>query len=352
MSRTGKPGTEPAPAYFSPRNILIIRLRRIGDVVMTTPAVAELRRAFPRAIITYLIEEPFRRLVEGHPDIDRVIAVPERQKAREFVALMRRIRKEAFDTVLDFHGGPRAWFITLFSGAIRKIGYQVKYKSFIYDLKVPRDRPQGPIHSVENHLNLVRGLGVEAGQAPSLKLSKPKEEEVRRIDRIWEENHLSGSKVVAVHISAGNKFRDWGAENWAALVGELGGLDGVKVLLVGGEADQDQEKEIRARTGGRPLALVGRLNLAELGEVLARASLFVGPDSGPMHIAAAVGAPIVALFGPTLPAHFAPWRAKAVLLEKRLACRPCRQRECVSQDFRCLRGIMVEDVLAAARTLL
>jgi len=100
------------------------------------------------------------------------------------------------------------------------------------------------------------------------------------------------------------------------------------------------------------LDLTGKTSLTELVALLERSKLVIANDSGPMHIAAAAGAPIVALFGPTLPAHFAPWRAKAVLLEKRLACRPCRQRECVSQDFRCLRGIMVEDVLAAARTLL
>jgi len=352
LSRTAKPGTEPAPDAASPTKILIIRLRRIGDVVMTTPAVAVLRRAFPQAMITYLIEEPFRRLVEGHPDIDRVIALPERQKVGELAALVRRIRKEGFDAVLDFHGGPRASFIAFFSGAKRKIGYETKYRRFIYDVKIPRGRPEGPVHSVENHLNLVRALGVEAAEAPRLKLPKAAEEEIRRIDRIWKENHLSGSKVVAVHIGAGNRFRDWGAGNWAALTEMLGREDLVRVILVGGEDGREREKEIRAHTGEQPVPLAGRLNLAELGEVLGRVDLFIGPDSGPMHIAAAAGAPIVALFGPTLPAHFAPWRAKAVLVEKSLDCRPCRQRECAHQDFRCILGITVEDVLAAARQLL
>jgi len=309
---------------------------------MTTPAVGALRLAFPEATITYLVEEPFRRLVEGHRDIDRVIAIPEKQTAAGTAALISRVRKAGFDTIVDFHGGPRAFLIALFSGAKRKIGYAVKYKSFIYDVKIPRGRPEGPIHSVENHLNLVKALGVKAAEAPPLKLAGAAAQEVLRINRIWEENRLAGSKVIAVHVGAGNEFRDWGGENWAALAENLGRTAGMRVVLVGGEADREREKEILSRTEGRAMSLVGRLNLAELGEALSRACLFIGPDSGPMHIAAASRIPIVALFGPTLPAHFAPWRAQAVLLEKRLDCRPCRQRECSYRDFRCLRGITVE----------
>ena len=267
-------------------------------------------------------------------------------------ALIGRVRKERFDAIVDFHGGPRAFLITLFSGARRKIGYAVKYKSFIYDVKIPRAKPDGPIHSVENHLNLVKALGVKAGDAPPLKLAGATAEEILRINRVWEENRFAGSKVIAVHVGAGNEFRDWGGENWAALADHLGRMSGVRVVLVGGGADREREKEILTRIEGRAASLVGRLNLAELGEVLGRACLFIGPDSGPMHIAAASGVPIVALFGPTLPAHFAPWRSRAAILEKRLDCRPCRQRECVERDFRCLRGISVDEVLAAAQRLL
>ena len=128
---------------------------------MTTPAVALLRSFLPQAEITYLVEEPFRRLVEGHPRLDRVLAVPAKQSRREFAGLLRRIRKERYDALLDFHGGPRASWITAFSGARHKVGYAIAGKSFLYDLRVPRRPEQGFLHSVQTHAALVRSLGFE-----------------------------------------------------------------------------------------------------------------------------------------------------------------------------------------------
>lgn len=93
--------------------------------------------------------------------------------------------------------------------------------------------------------------------------------------------------------------------------------------------------------------MVGKLNLREVRELISRSALFVGPDSGPMHIAATTSTPIVALFGPTLPAHFSPWQAKAYLIEKDFDCRPCRQKRCIYEDFRCLRSITPDEVFQA-----
>jgi len=101
-----------------------------------------------------------------------------------------------------------------------------------------------------------------------------------------------------------------------------------------------------------PLSLVGKLNLREVKELISYSSLFVGPDSGPMHIAASTSTPIVALFGPTLPANFAPWQAKAYLIEKKFDCRPCKQRQCIHEDFRCLRSITPEEVYQACLRLI
>jgi ADP-heptose:LPS heptosyltransferase len=353
-----------------PAKILLIRLRRIGDVVMTTPAVALLKRRFPGASLTYLVEEPQRRLVEGNPALDRVIAVPARQGAREFAGLMREIRRERFDALIDFHGGPRASWITFASRARLKIGYAIRRKGFLYDLRVPRTGEGGaPIHSVRNHVNLVRALeGASTGGAaiadadiPPLELPAARPEEAERVAAIVRETGAGAwadgaPKVVVLHIGAGNAFRDWGAPNITELVKLLTGVPGVKVALIGAEGDRGREEEVvRAAPPGTVLPLAGRLNLIEIRELIARAALYVGPDSGPMHIAASTATPIVAYFGPTLPAVFAPWRpggGRTVILEKALECRPCRQRECVTADYRCLRAIPPADVFAACRNLL
>jgi heptosyltransferase-1 len=360
LNPTGRPRTDP-------RKILLVRLRRIGDVVMTTPAAALLKKHFPGASVTYLVEEPYRRLVEGHPAVDRVITVPAKQKFGDFLRLARKIRRERFDALLDFHGGPRASWITAASGARLKIGYAIQRKGFLYDVRIPRQGPDGPIHSVLNHVNLVRAMGVDIDDAEIQPLTLPAApaEETARVDRIVKGRAFAAeedprakpgspaaAKFVVLHIGAGNRFRDWGVANAAALVKLLAAEPGVRIALIGADGDRTAEAEIRRAAPDAVLPLAGRLNLIEIRELIARAALYVGPDSGPMHIAASTATPLVAYFGPTLPAVFAPWRpggAPTVILEQSLDCRPCRQRECVTADYRCLLGITPDEVFTACR---
>ena len=347
-----QPAEKPALDPASPSKILLLRLRRIGDIILTTPAVSALKKAFPLASLTYIVEEPYRRLVEGNPDLDRIIAVKPKMSVLEARSLLQHIRNERFDAVLDFHGGPRTSLWTYLSGARIKVGYLIRGKGWPYDKAVPRGNPENPIHSAANHINLARALGAVVGREPGLFLPEARPEEAARVDKIFRDNKLKPARAVVLHVGAGNAFRDWGAENWRALAGRLSARPGVKVILTGGEEDLAREKEILGAGGVAALSLIGRLNLAELREVIRRTALFVGPDSGPMHIAASTETPIVALFGPTLPAHFAPRRRRVVLIEKKLDCRPCRQRECLTGDFRCLRTISVDDVFKACRAFL
>jgi len=347
-------------ADLTPQKILIVRLRRIGDVVMTTPAVTLLKKHFPEASLTYLIEEPYRKLVEGNPCLDRVIVIPPKQKFGEFVRTIREVRKEKYDVLLDFHGGPRASWITLWSGAKLKIGYAIKPKGFLYDIQIPRRGERGPFHSVENHANVVRALGVEFDDAaiPPPLLPAPKPGEVEHVQDILKEAGaagVGGTKIVALHIGAGNRFRDWGAANIARLIDLLARLPAVLIALLGAEGDKRIEAEILKSAKGAVLPLAGKLNLMEIKELISRAALFVGPDSGPMHIAASTPTPIVAYFGPTLPANFAPWGRKegrTVIIEKNISCRPCEQRKCITNDVRCLLTIEPEEVFAACRPFL
>lgn len=343
MNPIEQPRIDPSAAH----KILLIRLRRIGDVVMTTPAVTALKKAFPRAELTYIVEDPYRELVEGNPNLEAVLVLPKKQGRKDFLRFLRRIRKDRYDVVIDFHGGPRASLITFVSGARLKIGYKIKYKSFIYDIKIPRKPKEGDLHSVENHINLVKALGVGIESFPPLHLPPAKKKESDKISSFLTENNSRGKKIIVLHIGAGNAFRDWGLDNLSALMALFSGLPDIQVVLVGNEEDIPSAREILKKSGPHALSLVGKLSLRELKELIALSSLFVGPDSGPMHMAAATSTPIVAYFGPTLPAHFAPWQAQAALLEKPLDCRPCRQRTCQFDDFRCLRSITPEEVYQA-----
>ncbi|MEW5902618.1 MAG: glycosyltransferase family 9 protein, partial [Acidobacteriota bacterium] len=235
MSRREKRKINPPP----PQNILLIRLRRIGDVVMTTPAVAALKRALPEASLSYVIEEPYRRLVEGNPDVDEVITLPPHQSLVGFFNFIGRLRHERYDLVLDFHGGPRASLIALFARAKLKIGYRLKYKKLIYDVRIPRSRGDGYFHSVENHINLIRAAGIRVDEPlPRLTLPQARKEETKKIEKYWSDRGLAAAKVVVLHVGAGNDFRDWGAENLGSLANLLANTPLVKVLLVGAAQDE------------------------------------------------------------------------------------------------------------------
>ena len=314
---------------------------------MTTPAVSALRKGLPEAFISYLVEEPYRELVEGNPALDEVIVIEKDQSKKSLLKLIHKVRKEKFDAVFDFHGGPRASFITWLSKARLKIGYKIKYRNFIYHIKLPRKPKKGHFHSVENHLNFVKALGIDIDPPPPLYLPPAHKSEVEKIEKFLEANGLEGFKTVVIHISAGNEFRDWGKDNWVKLINLLSKKTLVKAVLIGADEDLVAEKQILKKSKGSIHSLVGKLNLREVRELISQSSLFVGPDSGPMHIAASTSTPIVALFGPTLPANFAPWEAIATLIEKKLDCRPCKQRQCVHEDFRCLRSITPEEVYQA-----
>lgn len=314
---------------------------------MTTPSIAALREAFPKAFISYVVEEPYKELVEGNPSLDKVIVLKRKQRIKDFFKLTGQIQKENYDVVLDFHGGPRASLISLLSGAKLKLGYRIKYRNFIYDIKLARGAKSGHLHSVENHLNLVKALGVSIAIPPLLSLPQARATEVEKVKKFIERYQLEGHKIITIHISAGNEFRDWGVDNLVRLSELLTQKPGIQIVLVGASQDLKAEEEILKKSKACLYSLVGKLNLREVRELISRSALFVGPDSGPMHIAATTSTPIVALFGPTLPAHFSPWRAKAFLIEKNFDCRPCKQRRCSYKDFRCLRTITPEEVFQA-----
>ncbi|MFQ6082552.1 MAG: glycosyltransferase family 9 protein [Candidatus Aminicenantia bacterium] len=328
--------------------ILLIRLRVIGDIVTTTPAVTVLRKNFPQAFISYVVEFPYLELVEGNPNINEVIVLDRKSSWSEFREFIKKIRSSKYDLAIDFHGGPRASLITLLSGAKIKVGFKVKYRNIFYHFKVPRGKENGHYHSVESHLNLIKSLGIRIDKIPPLLLPSPSQQEKERIDKFLRDNNLFASKNIVLHISAGNQYREWGIDNLARLVNLFSKKSNLKIILIGNKKDKEIEKELMKKIKFQPLSLVGQLSLRELRELIAQSDLFIGSDGGPMHIAASTNTPIVVFFGPTIPAIFGPWQAKAKIIEKEFDCRPCRQKKCIYQDFRCLRTISPEEVYQAS----
>jgi lipopolysaccharide heptosyltransferase II len=352
--------------------VLLVRLRLIGDVVFTTPAVTAIREAFPDADLTYLVEPSAAAVVAGHPGVDVVTVVPHLRGWRRLaadLALARRLRRARYDLVVDFHGGPRASFLTWATGAPRRVGYAVTGRSWMYTDVVPRPADLRPRHSVENQWDLLAHLGRPLPPAPDRTRHRVRMDEspaaaaaVAR--RLSDAGIGPGHRLIVVHVSAGNPFRRWPADHFVELAVQLAANDpDRRIILTSGPSEAEAARAIVAQARQRlPPATGDRIrtgdeySLVELRSLVARAAVYVGGDSGPLHVAATSDVPIVGLYGPTLPVRSAPWRPDAIpsrAVERLdLACRPCDQRRCVTDDFRCLTGIGPEDVVAAVEQVL
>lgn len=350
------------------KQVLLIRLREIGDVVFTTPAVRALRRLYPDAHISYLVEPAAEPVIRNNPHIDDIVVAPRMRGARGLVdelELVRRLRRSRFDLVVDFHGGPRASILTWLTGAPVRIGYEVRGRSWMYSRVVPRPRELRARHSVENQWDLVAALGVAPPNPKDDPVEMPLDlPSVEEVDRRLAAGGVSGNdRLFVMHVSAGNPFRRWPATSFAAVAAALAGRDSRhRIVVTSGPAERAAAAGvIEAARAALPedararVLACGDFSLPELRALVERAAAYIGGDSGPMHVASASGVPIVGLYGPTLPARSAPWRGSApaeAVEVTGLPCRPCEQRTCEPGDFRCLGWIQPEQVVVSAERVL
>ncbi len=350
--------------------ILLIRLRLIGDVVFTTPAIAALHRHYPNASITYLVEAAAEPVVRHNPHLTEIIVADRPRGWRRVIydlQLARRLRRANFDLVIDFHGGPRSAWLTRATGAPQRIGYALPGRVWAYTTRLPWTRALvPPRHSVENQSDLLAPLlGVAPPDRDHLPVEMPEDAAAARSigGRLTAAGVTENASIVVMHVSAGNPFRRWPADHFAHVAASLASRDSARrIIITSGPSESEAADSIAAtaqeRAGPAASRIVrcGEFDLSELRALVGRAALYIGGDSGPLHIAATTNVPVVALFGPTLPERSMPWRssrAQAIAVDAgQLPCRPCHQRHCVPGDFRCLTTIEPERVVAAAEKLL
>ncbi len=347
--------------------ILLIRLRLIGDVVFTTPIPRALKRTFPDARVSYLVERSAAAVVAGNPHIDEVIVVDRPRglaRVAEDVRLAARLRRARYDVVVDLHGGPRSSWLTWASGARQRIGYATPGRGWMYTRTVERPRELRARHSVVNQWDLLEALDGWPGGAPdpardAVEMALDPAVDARIAQRLRTAGVTATDELMVVHVSAGNPFRRWPEESFTAVVAGLASRsDRRKVILSSGPSDREAAARIAARAraalggaAGRVLDF-GEFDIAELRALVARSRLFIGGDTGPLHVAATTATAIVGLYGPTLAERSAPWRDPRIPTESLhvgdLPCRPCDQRVCAPGDFRCLTTLKPQDVLLAA----
>jgi ADP-heptose:LPS heptosyltransferase len=282
------------------------------------------------------------------------------------MALGRRLRAARYDLAIDFHGGPRASLLTWLTGAPDRVGYRVRGRSWMYTRRVARLRtPQGR-HSVRNQWTLLEALGIAPPEPEAFPVEMAVDSGAAYAvnDRLARAGVGADDRLVVIHVSAGNPFRRWPAAAFATVASTLASRDARRrIVVTSGPSEGDAAGQVIAEARAllpeadrvRVLAC-GEFSLAELRALADRAALYIGGDSGPLHVASTSHVPIVGLYGPTLPRRSAPWRAPIWPVESveidGLDCRPCDQRRCLPGDFRCLTWITPAQVIDASERAL
>lgn len=318
---------------------------------MSTPVVTSLRTAFPTAFLSMLVNPGTEAMIAENPHLDEVLVVERSPSPLRQLRFIVGLRRRRYDLVVDLTDGDRAAILSWITGAPIRVGFNREdlWRGWLYTHLAPAR--QHPISIIRQHLIALEVLGIPAVESMPLLTVRP-DDEVAATVALAAVEIGNGERFVAVHPGARYWFKRWPAERFAVLINYVQGKLGEKVVLVGGDQDREIAEGILGHVGTGRRSLVGHLEPVELAALLRRASLFVGNDSGPMHIAAAMGTPVVGLFGPTDPRVWGPPGHGHVMVHKGIDCRPCFPGGCRRGEESCMRSIGLEEVTLLVERML
>ncbi len=329
-------------------NILLIQLKRIGDLILTVPAIAALRKDFPEARISLVAAHGSRELLPAIPGVDHTLVARGRiSDAPQFFAVAKR----KFDYCLDFSRTDRSALLTVLSGAKRRITYDTIRREPLRQLSYNEFVPSQVrfVHTIDHHLALLAPLGVH-DVSRELHLSLPASAQSKAAEVLAQAG--IEDEFVVLHPGSARSEKFWLARRWAELADRISAEGRLRCVLTGAKSRMEQEHIARIKSHlQHPIVdLSGQLDLLSLGALLQRARLLVTIDSAPVHLAAALGTPQVALFGPTNPFHWRPRTTPAVILR---AGYPSPMIDFLpKQPPRPMKEISTEAVIGAMQTLL
>lgn len=345
----------------APGRILCLRLERIGDLLMTLPALAELRALAPDATIDLVVGSWNAELATTVSSVDRIETLDARWLARgrdghALPGLLKRARGWAryrYDLAINFEPDVRSNLLLAVTGARRLVGFASGGGGPLLDLALPYDPRE---HTTDNAVRLVRaalGGPTAATARPHLRIPEPDREEAARLL-----SRLSPGPRIAIHVSAGRAVKQWPEARFAQVASRLIADRGASIVLTGATEDRAQVDQVRLDLpADRVIDLSGAASLTRLAALLERVSLIVTGDTGPMHLAQAVGTPIVAVFGPSDPRRYAPRGPLDRVVRIDLPCAPCNRirvppARCTGHTPDCLVGVDVAMVLQAVDAVL
>jgi ADP-heptose:LPS heptosyltransferase len=349
------------------KRVLVVRLRSIGDTVLTTPSLIALRRFLPDAQIDILLEDWVAPVLDGFEVIDNVVSIPtmntemaegqghDGKMSRSALVFIRSVialelKKERYDVVFDLHGGPTATFFTAATRARHRVGLRSYRYSFLYNHRLPSPADfwqSRDIHSAEQQLALLGFLGVPVNDRPKTRLTVTDHGRTERVI-------LSASEgpFALMHPTSAFFTKQWPTVNFVRTA-EFLAEKGIRTIAVASR-NENAALEVLKRESTVPITTFDDLTLYEIICLASKADIFVGNDSGIAHIAAAVGTPTVVIFGSSNRTHWRPWTdAPNEIVYEEFACQPCAGYEC--KEFgepRCIRTVSPDRVIDAIGRLI
>ena len=327
------------------KRILIVNVNWLGDTLFATPFIRAVKEHCPGSYIAILTHSRCKEILKGNPYIDEIMVYDEKGRHKHLAgrfSMVARLRSKKFDTAFILRRSFSRTLLLYLSRIPERVGYDSKRAGFLLTKKIPA--PSGDMHKVEYFLGLARGMGIEP-KSKNYEFFISEEDRLASGKILKEEGIRDGEDFVAINAGGNWDLKRWPLENFAKLGDEIFSRFNMKVILVGAEKDVELCKEISGLMKNKPVLLCGKTNLKTLGAIFERARKVISADSGPMHIAVGVKAPVVALFGPTSPGITGPYGdGKFDILQKKIGCEiPCYKLSC--EDNRCMKAITVEDVL-------
>ncbi|MFH1594358.1 MAG: lipopolysaccharide heptosyltransferase II [Candidatus Omnitrophota bacterium] len=336
--------------------ILLTRTDRIGDVVLSTPAIKAVRDKYPDAYIAFMVRPYARDVVEGNPYIDEVIIYDkygEHKNLLNTVLFAISLRKKRFDLAIMLHPTNRAHMIAFAAGISRRVGYDKKL-SFLLTERVPHLKQEGKKHESEYTLDLLETIGIRAkGRELFLPLN---DRDIKNIENTLSEYHLGREALlIAVNPGASCPSKRWRPESFAKVCDGLAEKYKARIIIAADASNSRFADILAGKMRYEPVNLAGKTTVGELAALLSKCDLFISNDSGPVHIACAIGTPTISIFGRGDPGlsseRWGPIGKETRVFHKDVGCDPCLAHNC-KIGFKCLEAITPEEVLSAAEELL
>ncbi len=330
-----------------PKKILVIKPSSLGDIVHGLPFLNAVKDTFPSAEIHWVVAKGLEGLLENHPMVKRLWVINKdqwknlkkiKETAIEIKSLFKKLEDESYDLVIDLQGLLRSGILTYATRASVRVGFKEAREGSIlfYTHKVEGGRE---IHAVDRYLKIASAVGCEI---KDVKFPMPLIKESENVKKLKED---IGDYAVLVPGAR------WKTKRWLpANFGKLASMLDIKTVIVGSSSDAEIAKGIEFCSGGKALSIAGKTDIKELISIIRGARYVITNDSGPMHIAAAFGVPVVAIFGPTNPVRTGPYGRNHIIVKSDIRCAPCYKKNCKS--VKCMNDVSVEKVYKAVGDIL